>query len=204
MKVNYVSASSLIFANLYPIYGVYFLGWGVPKIILLYFIETVLIAFYGILKMHYLHYENINVPIISYKQRLQKIFEFFFFFSFWLGISFVFLNILIFGKSDVYTYISYNGIFLMFISHGISFYTNFIKKNEFEKNSMVGLFFEIFFLRLAPMHFFIFLSSFLLESIVGPILISFFILVKTVIDLFFHILEHRRTNYYNVGQVAKQ
>ena len=48
MKVNFVSISSLIFANLYPIYGVYFLGWGVPKVILIYFIETVLIAFYGL------------------------------------------------------------------------------------------------------------------------------------------------------------
>jgi hypothetical protein len=194
MKVNFVSASSLIFANLYPIYGVYFLGWGVPKIILLYFIETVLIAFYGLLKMYYLHYENVDVPIISNKQRLKKLFEFFFFFSFWLGISFVFLNILIFGKSDVYSYISFNGIFLMFISHGISFYTNFIKKSEFEKNSMVGLFFKIFFLRVAPIHFFIFLSSYLLNSIVGPILISFFILVKTAIDLLFHLIEHRSKN----------
>jgi len=194
MKVNFVSASSLIFANLYPIYGVYFLGWGVPKIILLYFIETVLIAFYSLLKMYYLHYENVDVPIISNKQRLKKLFEFFFFFSFWLGISFVFLNILIFGKSDVYSYISFNGIFLMFISHGISFYTNFIKKSEFEKNSMVGLFFEIFFLRVAPIHFFIFLSAYLLNSIVGPILISFFILVKTAIDLLFHLIEHRSKN----------
>jgi hypothetical protein len=144
--------------------------------------------------MYYLHYENVNVPIISTKQRFKKLFEFFFFFSFWLGISFVFLNILIFGKSDVYSYISYNGIFLMFISHGISFYTNFIKKSEFEKNSMVGLFFKIFFLRLAPIHFFIFLSSYLLNSIVGPILISFFILVKTAIDLLFHLIEHRSKN----------
>jgi len=194
MKVNFVSASSLIFANLYPIYGVYFLGWGVPKIILLYFIETVLIAFYGLLKMYYLHYENVDVPIISNKQRFKKLFEFFFFFSFWLGVSFVFLNILIFGKSDVYSYISLNGIFLMFISHGISFYINFIKKSEFEKNSMVGLFFKIFFLRLAPIHFFIFLSAYLLNSIVGPILISFFILLKTSIDLLFHLIEHRSKN----------
>jgi hypothetical protein len=194
MKVNFVSASSLIFANLYPIYGVYFLGWGVPKIILLYFIETVLIAFYGLLKMYYLHYENVDVPIISNKQRFKKLFEFFFFFSFWLGVSFVFLNILIFGKSDVYSYISFNGIFLMFISHGISFYINFIKKSEFEKNSMVGLFFKIFFLRLAPIHFFIFLSAYLLNSIVGPILISFFILLKTSIDLLFHLIEHRSKN----------
>ena len=144
--------------------------------------------------MYYLHYENVDVPIISNKQRLKKLFEFFFFFSFWLGISFVFLNILIFGKSDVYSYISFNGIFLMFISHGISFYTNFIKKSEFEKNSMVGLFFKIFFLRVAPIHFFIFLSSYLLNSIVGPILISFFILVKTAIDLLFHLIEHRSKN----------
>ena len=191
MKVNYVSASSLILANLYPIYGVYFLGWGVPKIILLYFIETVLIAFYGLLKMYYLRYEDINVPIVSNKQRLEKLFGYFFIFSFWLGVSFVFLNILIFEKSDVYSYISYNGILLMFISHGISFYTNFIKRNEFELNSMTGFFFEIFFLRLAPMHFFIFLSSYLLDSIVGPILISFFILTKTAIDLLFHLIEHR-------------
>jgi hypothetical protein len=198
MKINFVSISSLILANLYPIYGVYFLGWGVPKIIFLYFIETVLIAFYGLLKMYFLKYENINTPVHLFRQRFKKLFGFFFIYSFWLGVAYVFLSVLIFDESNAYSYISYEGIFFMLISHGISFYTNFIKKNDFEKNSMTGLFFEIFFLRIAPIHFFIFLSSYLLNSIVGPILISFFILAKTIIDLFFHILEHRRMNYYNV------
>ena len=198
MKINFVSASSLILANLYPIYGVYFLGWGVPKIILLYFIETVLIAFYFVLKIYYLQLKNI---ITTFSK--ADLYFFIFFFLFWFGATFVFLNFLF--LKNVYSYVSFSGILLMLVSHGISFYSNFVKNLEYEKNSIGGLLIKIIFLRILPMHLLIiFLASILMDLVLGPVIISLLIVVKTVLDLFFHILEHRRRNYYNVGQVAKQ
>ena len=198
MKINFVSASSLILANLYPIYGVYFLGWGVPKIILLYFIETVLIAFYFVLKIYYLQLKNI---ITTFSK--ADLYFFIFFFLFWFGATFVFLNFLF--LKNVYSYVSFSGILLMLVSHGISFYSNFVKNLEYEKNSIGGLLIKIIFLRILPMHLLIiFLASILMDLVLGPVIISLLIVVKTAIDLFFHILEHRRTNYYNVGQVVKQ
>ena len=198
MKINFVSASSLILANLYPIYGVYFLGWGVPKIILLYFIETVLIAFYFVLKIYYLQLKNI---ITTFSK--ADLYFFIFFFLFWFGATFVFLNFLF--LKNVYSYVSFSGILLMLVSHGISFYSNFVKNLEYEKNSIGGLLIKIIFLRILPMHLLIiFLASILMDLVLGPVIISLLIVVKTVLDLFFHILEHRRMNYYNVGQSAKQ
>ena len=93
----------------------------------------------------------------------------------------------------------------MLVSHGISFYSNFVKNLEYEKNSIGGLLIKIIFLRILPMHLLIiFLASILMDLVLGPVIISLLIVVKTVLDLFFHILEHRRMNYYNVGQSAKQ
>ena len=201
MKVNYVSASSLIFANLYPIYGVYFLGWGVPKIILLYFIESVLVAFYFLLKIYYIRYKN----IINSFSNTNDLIGLSIWFSFWYIGTFAALHFLIFGNSNVYYQLSLEGIILLFISHGISFYTNFVKNFEYEKDLLGSLLVKIVFLRILPLHFLIvFLASILMDSVLGPVIISLFIVAKTALDLFFHILEHRRTNFYNVGQVAKQ
>ena len=200
MKVNFVSASSLILANLYPIYGVYFLGWDVPKIILLYFIESVLVAFYFLLKIYYIRYKN----IINSFSNTNDLIGLSIWFSFWYIGTFVALHFLIFGNSNVYYQLSLEGIILLIISHGISFYTNFVKNFEYEKDLLGNLLVKILFLRILPMHFLLFLASILMYSVLGPVIISLFIIAKTAIDLFFHILEHRRTNYYNVGQVAKQ
>lgn len=201
MKVNFVSASSLIFANLYPIYGVYFLGWGVPKIILLYFIESVVVAFYFMLKIYYLRYKN----IINSFSNTNDLFGLSIWFSFWYIGTFLALHFLVFGNSNVYYQLSLEGIILLIISHGISFYTNFVKNFEYEKDLLGNLLVKIVFLRILPMHFLIvFLASILMDLVLGPVIISLFIVVKTVLDLFFHILEHRRASYYNVGKSANR
>ena len=185
MKINFVSSSSLILANLYPIYGVYFLGWGVPKIILLYFIETLIISIFGFLKGFYIFYQ---------KQKESGLLFLIFFYIFWLGSVFVALDtLLFFEKSNIYNSISLIGVFLMIVSHGVSFYTNFIMKKEYENDSIFDILgIKIFWLRVAPMHLFVFFSYFLLDSTVGPILISLFILSKTSIDLLLHIYEHSK------------
>lgn len=191
MKINPVSSLALIFANLYPIYGLYFLGWDIIKIILLYFLESVIIAFFSLIKIYYCWNETENVPIRSYRQVYMEIFKAFFAYSFYLGLVFIFLKIFYFKYIDIYNYITFSGILIMIISHGISFYSNYIKNAEYEKTSDNVIVLKVFFLRLLPMHLIIILPFELKDYITNPIYISLFIIVKTLIDLFFHIIEHR-------------
>ena len=54
-KKDNVSLLALIGANLIPLAGVFFFGWDVTLIVLLYWSENLIAGFYNILKMAFLN-----------------------------------------------------------------------------------------------------------------------------------------------------
>jgi hypothetical protein len=66
-KKDNLSLLALIGANLIPLGGVIFFGWGVTFIVLLYWIENLIVGFYNILKMAILRTDHVS-------DNLQKLF----------------------------------------------------------------------------------------------------------------------------------
>ena len=195
MKLNYLSISSLILSNLYCVYGVLFLKWDVIYVVLIYFIESVIIGLFTFAKTFYVSFEDSfdSKPMTSDKKRSNIVG-----FAFILSVSFFILGFLLNGfilnNTNVFTMISVPGILSFTASHGISFYTNFIRNREYNNSTFIGLMFKFMFMRIPAICFFILLSSYLLSEESGSYLLALLILIKTTADLVLHILEHRFSN----------
>jgi len=84
------------------------------------------------------------------------------------------------------------GFFLLFISHGYSFYVNFIKKYEYEKIDGKALMFQPY-QRIGVMHFTIIFGAFL-YMLSGELLTVLILLIvlKIGVDLRAHVKERKR------------
>lgn len=124
MKIKYLTSLILIAVNMYPLYGIYFLGWELKNLILLYYFETLVIFIYTLLKINFL----------KKKKQLDSFSKIVFWFSSFLNfiISFGLITTFYFPtRSLIISSISYTAIFLMIGSHGISFLKNFIYDKEY-------------------------------------------------------------------------
>jgi hypothetical protein len=199
MKLNYVSILSLIFSNLYCIYGVKYLGWSVLSTILIYFIESIIIGLFTFAKTFYVEYEdNFSKVPMSSSYRRERLVGVGFIFIFCFSILSVLLNEFIFKNIDTLALISFSGILTFTLSHAISFYTNYLRNREFENSTFIGLMFKFMFMRMFPIAFFIFTASTLLSQEGSSEILINFIVFKTIADLLLHILEHR-FSYFKVN-----
>lgn len=79
----------------------------------------------------------------------------------------------------------------MFVSHGVSFFVNFIGKKEFERVSPTRQMMSPY-KRIVLVHLVVMLGGFVLKSIGGSVIIlAVFFLLKTLIDLRQHWKEHQ-------------
>jgi hypothetical protein len=88
------------------------------------------------------------------------------------------------------------GISLLTISHGLSFFVNFIGHKEYEKVSLSQQMVAPY-RRIMLMHLTIILCAFLLNLLgANRITLIFLILLKVAIDAYAHLREHRRLGTY--------
>ncbi|WP_345971970.1 DUF6498-containing protein [Sulfurimonas diazotrophicus] len=138
----------LLAANLYPLYGVLELGWGVFELIFLYWMENIVIGFFNVLKMIANRPEELA-------GNLGKLFlvPFFIFhygmFAYAHGIFVIALfapeelHLNVFGLAD-YIYhrdvLFGNGILtaltLLIVSHAVSFYVDYVRSGEYERTTL--------------------------------------------------------------------
>jgi hypothetical protein len=196
-----ISLVALILINMAALGGVLFFGWNSADLLLAYWIESLVVGFYNILKMNKARTPSIfingSVNGKKIKQTKTALIIFFtihyggfmlvhlFFLIFFIGfgvgnlefsesLSKTLLNVLIFGIG-------------LLISHGISYKTNFINNEEYKKTSASTLFYTPY-KRILIMH---------LTIVIGAIIMTpaiFLILLKTTIDIFSHLLERKRFN----------
>ncbi len=215
------SVIALLAANAIPLLGVIFLDWDVFSIVLLFWAENLAIGFYNVLKLAFVKVER---P----QDNLGKLFSIPFFIIHFGGFTAghgLFL-LLIFGKgaeeplSDpvwpcflVFVQLLFGiirqvlaiippdmkfAIFILFVSHGISFVNNFIYGGEW-KREKVGSLMGKPYTRVMVMHIAIIAGGFLTMSTGAPIgVLAVLIILKTFIDLQFHLREHRK------GQIPNQ
>ncbi|MEK6875488.1 MAG: DUF6498-containing protein [Nanoarchaeota archaeon] len=205
------SITVLIIANSIPLMGVLFFNWNIFMILILYWIESAIIGFYNILKMIKTNKSiNENSKANAYLNfnpttNLTHYFKIFFiihFGGFMFGhlififaISSLFQDKLALNISDIIFSVSI-GIISLFISHGFSYYNNFLKNREYDKISINQLFTQPY-SRIVVMHFTIIFGAFLIGFFKAPsAIIMFLVILKTTIDVRSHIKEH---TVFNVG-----
>jgi hypothetical protein len=176
---------------------VFFLGWSLSAIMILYWSENVLIGFYNILKMALARGKlkqgkySLNKKPVKESQRIYLIGFFTVHFGlFTLGhAAFVFS---FFGKETPSFKTLFPAVFSLFISHGISFFSNFIQNGEYKRVAFPDLFFQPY-KRVVLMHLTIIFGAWMalmFES--PPMVLVILITLKIILDIYAHRKEHKK------------
>ena len=177
------SVIALIVANLTPLVGVFFWGWEFFPIFFFYWLESVVVGLYTVLKM-----------VTADKGRLGAIFLVPFFLVHY-GIftavhgTFVFA---LFGPSTILLKNIILAGITLFVSHGISYFSNFIGKKEYlaaSPNDLMGAPYR----RVVVMHLTIIFGGIFLKAFGAPfVALLLLICLKTCIDVMAHLQERSR------------
>ena len=183
------STISLVVANLVPVFGAAFLGWNLGEVMVLYWAESAVIGFFNALK----------IAVIARWAALFYVPFFVGHFGGFMAVHFLFLYMLfIKGPQDntggdlaevAGLFISlWPGLLALFISHGLSFFTNFIGHQEYRgltvKDQMTQPYSRIVF-----MHLVLIFGGFLTLLLGGatPVL-----LIVIGVKIWFDIRAHRK------------
>ena len=189
MKLT-LPALALIIANATPLIGVIFFGWDLLQIMILYWLESGVIGFYNIIKM------LLTNPVAG------VVFVPFFivhYGGFMLG-HLIFI-LALFGShhfldqkfilSDAWRQtipVIMAPLISLFISHGISFWKNFVGRRE-QKNIAMQMFSP--YGRIMLMHITLILGGMISFFLGAPAAaLALLVIIKTAVDLFTHIREH--------------
>lgn len=175
----------LIISNLLPIYGVLYLHWQWYPLVYLYWLENVAIWFYQFVKL----------VIITKYAKANKITPFFFLFYFGMFTLAHGVFIAAFPHEGNTSQIFYSVLptfITLFISHSVSFFTNFLRKNEYTKmNPMEYVF--------APYgRIFILQVTILIGAALSirfgnaAAILILLVILKTLVDALSHLSSHKR------------
>jgi len=180
------SVLALIAANIYPVIGVIFLGWEAFYLLVLFWMENLVIGFYTVLKM--------IISSSDSPKQAPKAFMIPFFcvhyglFTLVHGV-FVFM---LFGGSwqQLMNYqLGWGGLALL-ISHGVSYFHNYIGKGEYKKSNLTQVMQQPYG-RVVILHLTIIFGGFLMALLGSPVVgLLFLIVLKTAIDIRAHLREH--------------
>lgn len=186
------SVLALLAANSVPLLGVLFLDFSLFQILFLYWFESAIVGFYYVLKVFksnaliaifytpffILHYGIFMVVHLSF---IIAIFAPDLTFSSPLPPPDIFLPLI---KENMVQIVA------LFISHGVSFFTNFIGSREY-KNADTGLSYFSAYSRIIIMHITLLLGAALIVIFHAPIMgLVCLIIIKTIVDLYYHLREH--------------
>ena len=214
-----LTALSLIVVNLVPLAGVLFFGWSLFSIMLLYWIESGIVGFVNIFKIIRAsgptpdgYSFKLNGRPVSPSNKAFIVAFFTFHYGLFWTVHGIFVVVIFgvlggsagIGPSDAPP--DFFGGFRGFdavgvaiaatslaISHGVSFFVNFLGKQEYAEISPAQQMFRPY-SRVVVLHVTI-LAGALLAGYLGAPLVSLVVMVllKTSIDLLAHLREHRNT-----------
>ena len=190
-----LSSSSfiLILGNLIPIAGVLFFNWQLYPLILIYWLENAVIGVFVILKL---------LSCAELESIVKKLFISAFFTvhygMFWYGHGTFVVSL--FGEdshevSQALQLVAEYGLQIAFlalvISHGISFFINYLGKGEFKRLSLDKIMFSPY-KRVVVLHVFIIFGGMALQTFgvtqTGLVLLA---IIKIIADLMAHKMEHK-------------
>ncbi|MGI2336739.1 MAG: DUF6498-containing protein [Dehalogenimonas sp.] len=188
------SALVLIVANIVPLLGVVFLDWQVFPIMFLFWMENVVIGVLNIFKMAMA--QN-NSPTIAKLFMIP-------FFTIHYGIFTLVHGVFVFAmfggmlaeSGSDFNFDSFKGLHLelgilaLALSHGFSFFSNYIRRGEYKQISVSELMMQPY-SRVVILHLTIIFGGFMVmafnDTVMGLVLL---VIVKTVVDLFAHLKLH--------------
>jgi hypothetical protein len=189
------SGIALIAANLLPLAGVVFLGWDLAEIVLLYWAESAVIAFYTALKMAVVGklLAVVSVPFFLAHFGGFMAMHFLFIYMFFIR------GIAASGPEPAAlealrtTFVPlWVPLAALVVSHGVSFRTNFLGRREHASTTMNALMTAPY-NRIIVMHLTLIVGGWIilgLGSTTGAL--ALLIVIKTFVDFTAHRKEHRR------------
>jgi hypothetical protein len=192
VPMPWTSAVALVVANLVPLAGVLFFGWDLASIMVLYWVESGVIAFYTAMK----------IAIVGKLAAIAAVPFFVGHFGGFMAAHFLLIyGLFLRGSTGGWTpgvgpelYAIFIPIWIpiaaLFISHGVSFYTNFIGQREYEHMSVSGLMTAPY-NRVMVMHLTLIFGGWIILLIGMPAgALVVLLLLKTAVDLRAHRNEH--------------
>ena len=186
-----ISPLALVVANVVPILGVMFLDWRVGEIMLVFWAESAVVAFWNVCKM---------VRIGGWATLAAGPFFIFHFGAFMAGHLLFIYGFFVadqLGEVDVtvsrvisdFSTLSI-AVLALFVSHGVSFFANFLGKREYEGRTLKEQMMEPY-TRILVMHLTIIFGGFLVmmfENVLPALMLL--IVLKVVADVRAHLKEH--------------
>ncbi len=206
------SVISLISANIFPVIGVIFLGWNVFLLLFLFWMENVVIGFYTVLKMLFASTTNFTGVIA----KVTTIPFFCVHYGIFTAVHGIFVFIL-FGSGILdesafpdgvklwqlvmSSQVGIGGLILL-ISHGFSFFHNYIGGGEYKTSTVNELMGQPYG-RVVILHLTIIFGGFLMMMLGSPVAgLLFLIVLKTAIDIRAHLKEHGKKVEVAEGEAA--
>ena len=200
------AVAALIVANLIPLIGVLFFGWSVWNILIVYWLENGIVGAFNVLKMSVAtgtgepQGMTVNNRPVAGNNKVTLIP----FFVVHYGIFWVVHGIFVLTLPFLFTdepgsasgvnpaAIIFAGIALA-ISHGVSFWWNFLHGGEFRRISAAQLVFAPYG-RLLVLHMTIILGAVAIGTTgAQSAAVAILVTIKIAIDIALHLSEHRRT-----------
>ena len=187
-----LSLAALVLSNAIPLVGVLALGWDLYGVMVLYWAENAIVGFYNVLKILRIGGER-AVPMTG------------FFCIHYGGFMFVHLVFVmrLFGPPDIALFPSLHDVIsalapvagslaATFLSHGISYYVNFLRGREYERTTTDQQLFAPY-RRMLVLHMTLIAGGWIIVTIGNPVgALVVFVVLKTVIDAWSHLRERGR------------
>ena len=182
-----MSVYLLILANLVPLFGSLFFGWNLFSIIFIFWAENLVVGFYNIFRILKADGDKASIGAKIGSS---------IFFTFHYGIFTLVHGVFVFalfgknlgGHSGLFGILT--SVIFLFISHGYSYFSNYIYKGEYKKISLASTMMAPYG-RIVVLHLtIIFGGSFIMLLNAPQIAVSLLVLLKIFIDTSAHKKEH--------------
>jgi hypothetical protein len=184
-----VSSAALIAANLAPVGGVLFFAWTIEDVLLLYWAESAVIGFYNLARMWVIGRWKILLLGPFFLIHYSGFMAGHLFFIYALVISSTDVSVSVSGILDHLLLLS-PALIALFISHGVSFFFNFLGEKEYETTSLSEQL-NAPYRRIVVMHLTILLGSLLVMAMDNKLLfVVSMMALKVGLDLRGHLGEH--------------
>ena len=197
---------ALVVANLIPLIGVLFFGWSVWNILVIYWLENGIVGVINVLKMSVATGDEVtpgvtlmvNGRLATSATKMGLIP----FFIVHYGIFWFVHGIFVLTLPAFFSLMSDDGMTLdlgpvvfaavgLAISHGLSFWWNFLHGGEYRRTAAAALMFAPY-KRLVALHITIIFGAFAVMFTGAPAAaVAVLVAIKTAIDLGLHLAEHR-------------
>jgi hypothetical protein len=196
-----IAALFLIAVNTIPLFGVLFFGWSLFSIMFLYWLENGIIGFFNVFKIALARASGPSRftvggrPVNPPNREVRVIFFILHYGLFWT-VHGVFVFVFFGMSAEPFGSIGLRGVAIaaaaLFLSHGVSFFVNFLGKEEYLTVSPDQQMIEPY-SRVVVLHVTILAGGALIGSLGAPVAaLVLLVLLKTAIDLLAHLREHRK------------